>query len=233
MVRSTPSSRPGKDEGRAPAASERTGAEGRARILDAAEELMAERGVFAVSLREINSAAGQRNASSVQYHFGGRDGLVQAVVERHMAVVDARRNALCDAIEAEGRTDDVRALVRAVVEPLAERLTTPSGRRYLRILPQLAGYDEASFAMANRSLVRVGHHLAVCAADLPPRLAAERTAQVASFLLQALADHARRLDEGRGRAPVGRELFVSNLVDVLVVVVSAPASPETRRLLQR
>ena len=232
MVRSTLPSRPGVDEGGASAASERA-AEGRARILDAAEELMAERGAFAVSLREINTASGQRNASGVQYHFGGREGLIQALVERHMTVVDARRNALVDALEAEGRTDDVRALVRALVEPLAERLTTPSGRRYLRILPQLAGHEEGSFALANRSLVRVGHHLSVCVADLPPRLTAERTAQVASFLLQALADHARRVDEGRGRAPVGRELFVSNLVDVLVVVVSAPASPETRRLLQR
>jgi AcrR family transcriptional regulator len=223
MARSTlPSSSSGDDGG------------ARERILDAAEELMAERGAFAVSLRDINAASGQRNASAVQYHFGGREGLLRALVERHMTVVDARRNAMVDALEAEGRTGDVRALVRAVVEPLAERLTTPGGRRYLRILPQLAGYDEGegSFAMANRSLVRVGHHLKVCTVELPPRLVAERTAQVTSFLLQALADQALRLEAGRGRAALGREIFTSNLVDVLVVVVSAPASAETRRLLR-
>jgi AcrR family transcriptional regulator len=230
MARSTlPSS---QDDGGARATS--AGAEGRERILDAAEELMAERGAFAVSLREINTASGQRNASAVQYHFGGREGLIRALVERHMTVVDAHRNAMVDAIEAERKTDDLRALVRAVVEPLAERLTTPGGRRYLRILPQLAGYDEGevSFAMANRSLVRVGQHLSVCTVELPPRLMAERTAQVTSFLLQALADQALRVEEGRRRALLGREIFTSNLVDVLVAVVSAPASAETRRLLR-
>ena len=40
-------------------------AEGKLRILDAAKELMAERGAYAVSLREIDAAAGERNASSV------------------------------------------------------------------------------------------------------------------------------------------------------------------------
>ena len=170
----------------------------------------------------------------MQYHFGGREGLILSLVERHMTVIDARRNAMVDALEAEKRTDDVRALVCAVVEPLAERLSTPGGRRYLRILPQLAGYDEGevSFAMANRSLVRVGHHLSTCTAELPPRLTAERTARVTSFLLGALADQALRLEAGRRRAPLGRELFTSNLVDVLVAVVSAPASAETRRLLR-
>ena len=208
-------------------------AEGKARILDAAEELMAERGAFAVSLREINTAAGQRNASGLQYHFGGREGLIWAVVERHMMVVDARRSELCDALEAEGREGDVHALCEALVVPLAERLATPSGRRYLRILPEVASrlgvaQGEAIAGNANPSLRRVGQHLAALVHELPARIQAERAAQVQGFLLHALAHEARRIDAGRD--PTGAALATANLVDVLAAVVTAPVSSATARL---
>src|SRR5262245_22442952 len=63
--------------------------DGRTKLLDTAERLFAERGITGVSLREITEAAGQRNASVVQYHFGSRAGLVAAVLDRHMEPVDA------------------------------------------------------------------------------------------------------------------------------------------------
>ena len=53
----------------------------REQLIAAAETLFAERGIEGVSLREINAAAGQRNASSIQYHFGNRDGLLAAVID--------------------------------------------------------------------------------------------------------------------------------------------------------
>jgi AcrR family transcriptional regulator len=211
-------------------------ADGRTRLLDAAEVLMAEHGAFAVSLREINAAAGQRNGSGLQYHFGGREGLLQAVITRHMSVVDARRNAMVDAIEAEERGADVRALVRALVEPLAARLSSPSGRRYLLILMQLRAHVDADgeewrFASANRSLVRVGKHFSRLAAGMPLRIVAARTGHVATFVLQALATRARKV-ETRRRAPLDHEVFVANLVDVLVAIATAPVSRETARLLR-
>uniref|UniRef100_UPI0035C6F61D TetR family transcriptional regulator n=5 Tax=Nocardia seriolae TaxID=37332 RepID=UPI0035C6F61D len=52
----------------------------RERIILAAEQLIAERGP-AVPLRDIAAAAGQRNNSAIQYHFGSRDGLVR---QRHL-----------------------------------------------------------------------------------------------------------------------------------------------------
>ena len=44
------------------------------RLVAAAETLFAGAGVDAVSLREINAAAGAGNASAIQYHFGDRAG---------------------------------------------------------------------------------------------------------------------------------------------------------------
>jgi len=55
-----------------------------ARLLDAAETMFLERGVDNVSLSQIRIAAGQRNPSAIQFHFGDRMGLLRAVSERHM-----------------------------------------------------------------------------------------------------------------------------------------------------
>ena len=86
------------------------------RLVSAAEHLFAAHGIDGVSLREINRAAGARNASALQYHFRDRDGLLRAVMVKHGREVEARRHAMLDAYEADGATD-VRALAGALVRP--------------------------------------------------------------------------------------------------------------------
>jgi len=71
----------------------------RARILDAAERLFAEKGHDATSLREITAMAGV-NLSSVNYHFGSKDGLVQAVCQRRLNALNRERVAILDHLEA-------------------------------------------------------------------------------------------------------------------------------------
>src|SRR6266496_2327682 len=51
------------------------------RILDAAERLVAERGYTAASISLISKASGLP-ASSIYWHFGSKEGLLAAVVER-------------------------------------------------------------------------------------------------------------------------------------------------------
>src|SRR5262245_54342483 len=64
------------------------GDETRAALIEAAERLMAERGVYAVDLKEIMTVAGARNRSAVQYHFGGREGLVRAIGAKHRSPIN-------------------------------------------------------------------------------------------------------------------------------------------------
>ena len=66
----------------------------RARLITAAEQLFAARGIDAVSLREINRAAGARNAIAVQYHFDDRAGVLRAILGKHRPDVEARRHAM-------------------------------------------------------------------------------------------------------------------------------------------
>ena len=53
-------------------------------LLTTAERLFAERGVDAASLRAVMGAAGT-NVAAVHYHFGSKDGLVRALIERRSA----------------------------------------------------------------------------------------------------------------------------------------------------
>ncbi|MFI6800042.1 TetR/AcrR family transcriptional regulator [Streptosporangium canum] len=71
----------------------------RERLIAAAEELFSTRGIGAVSLNEIVRAAGARNATALQYHFGDRAGLLRAVLDKHTRDVDERRHAMLDAYE--------------------------------------------------------------------------------------------------------------------------------------
>ena len=71
-------------------------ADARLAIVRAAEELFASEGIEGPSLREIARRAGQGNTNAAQYHFGDRDGLLLAVLDRHRGRVEGRREALLD-----------------------------------------------------------------------------------------------------------------------------------------
>jgi AcrR family transcriptional regulator len=102
-------------------------------LLDEAERLFAERGLYAVSLSEIGRAAGQQNRSVIQYHFGSRERLVEAVVTRHLASANARRSELLHTLDITGRAHDLRALVEALILPPFRQMET-SRSYYFRFL---------------------------------------------------------------------------------------------------
>src|SRR5919106_1638653 len=115
------------------------------RLIAAAESLFAVHGIDGVSLREINRAAGARNASALQYHFRDRDGLLRALMVKHGREVEARRHAMLDAYEAEGR-DDLRTLAGALVRPMAAKLSdSDGGPQYLQIMADLMNRPRPPF----------------------------------------------------------------------------------------
>jgi AcrR family transcriptional regulator len=107
-------------------------AETRELLLDAAERLMAEHGVDGVSMREIGARAGQANNNAAQYHFGSREAIIEAVLDRRMVPTDERRAQM---IAALGPTPTLEDLVRTVVVPLAE--TSRRHKHYIGFFSQL------------------------------------------------------------------------------------------------
>jgi AcrR family transcriptional regulator len=197
------------------------------RLVRAAERLFAERGIDAVSLREINRVAGAKNASALQYHFGDRNGLLRAVLAKHQGAVEDRRHAMLDAYEATGHAD-LRALAGALVRPLAAKLADPDGGpAYLQIVADLVNrprpiIDPADFDDPSSSVFRwrqaVGALLQGDATRLHRRFVARRFATVELAL------------RARGAPHTDDRLFVSQLVDLVTGVLAAPLSEETLRL---
>jgi AcrR family transcriptional regulator len=201
--------------------------ETRRRLIDAAESLFSERGIDAVSLREINAAAGQRNATALQYHFGDRSGLLRAVMAKHQPEVEARRHALLDEIEGSASVD-LRMLAAALVRPPASKLA--DGRAYLRITAQLINrpdpqFDNAALTDASISTNRWRKMVA----PLMREEAVTHLHRRFSAIRITYVELARRAQRS-GRAD--DRLFTSHLIDLVASILDAPLSEETCRLLE-
>jgi len=213
------------------------GSGAREQILAIAERFFAERGIEAVSLREIGAAAGQRNNSAAQYHFGSREGLVDAIFDTRMAPIDRRRQAMLAEIEETGRGSDVRALSEAFVLPLASALGDQAGHSwYARFLAQVVFDPDFELFASRRLPVTAGLRRTIAlldaALDLPPVLRAERLELAAGLVVHGLADRERILQATGVRSVPPPALLAADLVDTMVGVLTAPVSSATRRALR-
>jgi AcrR family transcriptional regulator len=197
----------------------------KARLVAAAEELFAERGVDGVSLREITRASGAKNVIAVQYHFEDRDGVVRAILDKHLPDVDSRRNALLDEIEGSA-VREVRAMASALVRPLAPKLADDAGGRpFLQIYADLMNRPRPAFAIAEgrfKSMQRWREMVMPLLDGEAVRLHRRFTA-----IAHSSVELARRARSG---PHTDDRLFTSHLVDQVTALLTGPLSDETRRL---
>ena len=118
------------------------------RILNVAERLFADRGFPATSLRELTSEA-RVNIASVNYHFGSKDALLAAVLERRLRPVNARRLELLDAIEsaAGNGVPNVEDVIRAFLSPPFHKRQEwgAGGDHFLRLLGRIHSETNEEF----------------------------------------------------------------------------------------
>ncbi|HMB54533.1 MAG TPA: TetR/AcrR family transcriptional regulator [Thermoanaerobaculia bacterium] len=109
------------------------GAHTREALLDAAQELFAERGIASSSLRAITAAAGA-NLAAVSYHFGSKEGLVRALFQRGLRPLNDERLRRLDACEAAADPPAVPAVVAAFVAPVVEKMQSREERGFARLV---------------------------------------------------------------------------------------------------
>ena len=210
----------------------------RARLLDAAVLLFAERGLRGPSLREINEAAGQRNTNALHYHFGNRDGLVRAVAARHIAVLGERQRELFERCTAAGTTEDLRTLLGVIQRPTAEYVA--DGRvqaAWVQVAAQLLTSPRTAtedvVAGVPDVLVVVGTAIVdLLSPPLPRDLAIRRLQAVSESAAHLIADRARLAYARKPtRAGTGIAQFTSELLDMGTAALLAPVTEETAALL--
>jgi AcrR family transcriptional regulator len=196
-------------------------------LVDAAARLFAERGIDNVSIAEIVRSAGQRNTSALHYHFGNRDEVLRAVLERHVHQIAERRSVLLEQARARPARDS-RSAAEAIVRPVTE--FAQGGwreRAYLQIGSELAGAvdrvnPEIRAVMAQTSGREAWELLWERCPNVPEDLWRVRREICIVFIGRAAADRARQLDRRGTRNVLSDDRFVDNLVEMLLGAMKAP-----------
>lgn len=198
-------------------------------MIEAGERIAAQRGLAAMSLREVQAAAGQRNKSAAQYHFGSRLGLIEAIVATRMGPINEGRLARLESLDGPGAPPTVRQLVEVLVEPLAEA-TLQSDSSWARFLvqgfadPELSAVVRRTFE--SRAYFDTLARLAEASSHLPEPLRQRRIDHAVGLAVMSLA--AAEAARSAQRSPaLGHAALVADLLDTCTAVIEAPASDTT------
>ncbi|MFJ1969708.1 TetR/AcrR family transcriptional regulator [Streptomyces sp. NPDC087903] len=196
-------------------------------ILTAAERLFAERGVYAVSNRQVSEAAGQGNNAAVGYHFGTKADLVRAIVRKHATRIEEIRARL---VAGVGDSTDVRDWVDCLVRPVPEHLAAlGSPTWYARFCAQ-AMTDPALHrimtgeSLTSPSLRRIIDGLDRCLPELPPEVRAERGELARHLIVHMPAERERAL---AGDTPTAHGTWhdaAAGLADAVLGMWTAPVT---------
>ena len=206
----------------------RDSAETREKLLRAAEYLFARQGLD-VPIRDIHALAGQRNASALHYHFGGKRELVLAILEKHTPSPDE-----IEAIRADlrARVHEPRSVVEAIVRRFCAQLATPEGRDHIRLTFQITirapvrrnllvdGLEDPwdTTLAAETALIRES------LPHLPEDVVRERAVAGLLFVLLQVAERARIVDDEDDTQLLDEDDFVTNLIDMTTAALTAPVS---------
>jgi len=205
-----------------------------------AERMFAELGIFAVSLRQINIEADQRNGSALHYHFGSREGLLSSIFEMRMEPINNRRLEMLEDIKDAASPDqpDIRALLPAMLMPASQHLAEAGTVTfYSRFLSQTA----STFSHRTRELMDNKHDSGAreirrlvrsALRDIPEPIILQRAVMAERASIHSFATfEALKEQEGGNFGPKEYQVLVSNMADSFYALLTAPVSDETKAAL--
>src|SRR5437867_10865307 len=202
------------------------------KILDAAEALFMEHGFEATSLRQITAAAGV-NLAAVNYHFGSKEELFQAVLTRRLDPMNQERIALLTRFERDAAPAPLpcEKILTAMFVPALKLARDPErgGTNFLRLLGR-AYADPAPFIrqfLSDQYAVMIARFKAAFGRALP-QLPKKELSWRLHFVMGALSYTLAGTDVLKliaALAPgesVNDELLLRRLVPFLIAGLKAP-----------
>ena len=202
------------------------------RILDTAEALFMEHGFEATSLRSLTAAAGV-NLAAVNYHFGTKEELFEAVLTRRLDPMNQERVALLDQLERKAGPDPLSCdrILMALFVPALHLARDPArgGKNFLRLLGR-AYADPAPFIrqfLSEQYAVMIGRFKAAFGRALP-HLPKKELSWRLHFIMGALSytlagtDAHKIISELSPRAANNDEILLRRLAPFLLAGLNAP-----------
>jgi AcrR family transcriptional regulator len=217
-----------------------TSADTKTRILDAAEQLFMEHGFEATSLRQLTTAAGV-NLAAVNYHFGSKEELFQAVLTRRLDPMNQERIDLLERLEREasGKPLSVERILSAMLIPALKlaRDEKRGGKNFLRLVGR-AYADPAPFIrhFLSQQYVEMINRYKEAFLKALPHLSRQELTWRLHFVMVALSYTLAGTDALKLFAQVAAadkdndELLLQRLAPFLVAGLKAPALADTRKL---
>jgi AcrR family transcriptional regulator len=206
------------------------------RILDAAESLFMEHGFEATSLRSITAAA-EVNLAAVNYHFGSKEELFQAVLTRRLDPMNQERLDLLTALERDAAPAPISCeqILSAMFVPALKlaRDRERGGKNFLRLLGR-AYADPAPFIRHFLSgqyavmIARFKSAFAQALPELPPKELSWRLHFIMGALSYTLAgtDALKLIAELTPAESGNDEMLLRRLAPFLLAGLQSPL-PET------
>jgi AcrR family transcriptional regulator len=203
-------------------------------LMRAAEQLIADAGIENVSMRDIVTAAGQKNESALQYHFKNLQGLINAIHASRDRETQAKRAALLQVLSEQTSNPSLRDICKLMVAPafLLAR-SKPDFRRYIRAFGhEITLTEKSAVAFVNRKggegAREIGEILRSALRHLDEAAYQRRLDGALRFIAASMVHQAYQKNAFRGAQA---DLFFSSLLDALVGLLSAPQSEETKAII--
>ena len=170
-------------------------------LMYAAEIVFGQKGINHTSHRDIINLTSQKNISAISYHFGGIDGLVRALLEIRMEVVDFERKKRFEKFIGN---DDINnnILLDVYIDPLYEKcIDDIHWKNYIYFLQHLVTDYDRQFVNNLRQFSQVAFHIEKELKRInnieDNHMWETRLANNAAFLTASLAFRRRELDNNK------------------------------------
>ncbi|MCB1614582.1 MAG: TetR/AcrR family transcriptional regulator [Pseudomonadales bacterium] len=207
-----------------------------------AEKLFSLKGVDNVSTREIAREAGQKNNSALQYHFGSKENLLNAILEFRSDEINKTRLEMLSELEAAGLTRKPRALIEVICLPFINLLTLPlEDSYYIGLVHQM--YNTATGKIAIEGVIsekqnqtmgmwKTSQYILSAVEDVPPLLLLPRLSMMIHLTINTVAGWDAEQRQTNKCFPK-EEIFLrsSNLIDFMEAGLTAGISRSTSTLI--
>jgi len=195
-------------------------------IILAGEKLFARQGLEGTSLREIAVAAGHGNNNAVRYHFGSKEGLMQAIFQYRASQLEPMRHDMLDEAISANALQDLRTIIAMICLPHLGLRDDEGNYSYAAFLIRYLLYQRPQGILhpADReglpALQKIQQLFYARLSFLSPAAAERRLFFSTISFLSTLVNRENKI------SPISDAEFAPIVEDVLGMITSAVGTPE-------